>query len=55
MSIADPTIIDRYRESTVKLFDLCNYINKRAMILSSLNIKFTKDEDAILKIIQKNY
>ena len=51
MNQVDPTIIQRYKEGALKLFDLCNYINKRAMILSALNIKLSDEELAILKII----
>ena len=52
MEQAVETMREQYKNSAVKLYDLCDYINKRAGILSALSYTFTHEELTMLKIIQ---
>lgn len=46
-------IIDRYRGGSVKLYDLCDYINKKAMKWYSLNIEFSLSDVELIKRVQQ--
>jgi len=46
-------LIDRYRGGAEKVYDLCDFINKKAMNWYALNIEFSPDEIEIITKVQQ--
>ena len=46
-------LIDRYRGGAEKVYDLCDFINKKAMNWYALNIEFSPDEIEIINRVQQ--
>lgn len=46
-------VIDKYRDGASKLYDLCDYINKKALLWYSLKIEFSLDEVELITRMQQ--